>query len=213
MIKERLAALSAQGYDFDIINVLERGFGLFLKQPILSIAYTLLILSVQFLFALYLREATLLYSVFLAPPLFSGFYFVANKISQGENVVYPDFFKGFSVGRVVVLIWLVGQVLTALGVFLLVIPGIYLAVAYSFSVLMAIFGGFDFWTALEESRKLITVKWWKFFLFSLAILTMNLLGFLIIGLGLLVTIPVTFYATYLLFEDLTFDIFSEESET
>lgn len=211
MIKERLAALSAQGYDFDIINVLERGFGLFLKQPILSIAYTLLILSVQFLFALYLREATLLYSVFLAPPLFSGFYFVANKISQGENVVYPDFFKGFSVGRVVVLIWLVGQILTALGVFLLVIPGIYLAVAYSFSVLMAIFGGFDFWTALEESRKLITVKWWKFFLFSLAILTMNLLGFLIIGLGLLVTIPVTFYATYVLFEDLTFDIFSEES--
>lgn len=209
MIKERLDALRAKGYDFDIINILERGFGLFLKQPVLSMAYTLLILSVQFLFALYLREVTLLYSLLLAPPLFSGFYFVANKISQGQEVVYTDFFKGFGVAKVVISIWLIGQILTALGFVFLVIPGIYLAVAYSFSVLMAIFGGFDFWTALEESRKLITVQWLKFFLFSLILLVLNVLGFLMLGLGALVSLPITFYSTYILFEDLTKDVFCE----
>jgi uncharacterized membrane protein len=105
---------------------------------------------------------------------------------------------------------LIGQILTALGVFAFIIPGIYLAVAYSFSVLMAIFGGFDFWTALEESRKLITVRWWKFLVFTLVLVLINLLGILTLGLSLLVSIPVSFYATYLLFEDITKDVFVEE---
>jgi len=209
MSKEKLADLRAQGYDFEINNILERGFRMFLSQPLLSIAYALLIITVQFMFALYLPDWTFLYALLLAPPLFTGFYFVANKISQNQQVIYPDFFKGFSVAWVVISIWLIGQLITALGVFAFVIPGIYLAVAYSFSVLMAIFGGFDFWTALEESRKLITVRWWKFFLFSLVLLAMNAIGLLTLVVGLTVTLPVTFYATYILFEDLTRDIFAE----
>lgn len=209
MNKEKLSQLRERGYDFDIANILERGFRMFLAQPLLSISYTLLIISLQLLFALYLREVTFLYALLLAPPLFSGFYFVANKISMGQPVVYPDFFKGFSVAWAVISIWLIGQILTALGVFAFIIPGIYLAVAYSFSVLMAIFGGFDFWTALEESRKLITVRWWKFFAFSLILVVINLIGLLPLGFLLPVTIPVTFYATYILFEDLTRDVFAE----
>ncbi len=209
MSKEKLADLRARGYDFDVKNVLERGFQMFLSLPLFSMAYTLLIITVQLIFTIYLPNATLLYAILLAPPLFTGFYFVANKISLKQFVIYPDFFKGFSVIWVVIPIWLIGQLLTALGIFAFVIPGIYLAVAYSFSVLMAVFGGFGFWEALEESRKLITVMWWRFFLLSLILLLMNAIGILFFGLGLLVTIPVTFYATYILFEDLTKDIFSE----
>lgn len=209
MSKDKLAGLRAKGYDFDINSILERGFRMFLVQPLLSIAYTLLIITIQFMFAMYLPEWTFLYALLLAPPLFTGFYFVANKISQNQAVVYPDFFKGFSVAWAVITIWLIGQLITALGIFAFVIPGIYLAVAYSFSVLMAIFGGFDFWTALEESRKLITVKWWKFFLFSLVLLLFNVIGVLTLFIGLTVSLPVTFYATYILFEDLTRDIFAE----
>lgn len=209
MSKEKLADLRARGYDFDINDIIERGFRMFLAQPLLSIAYALLIITVQFMFALYLPDWTFLYALLLAPPLFTGFYFVANKISQNQPVIYPDFFKGFSVAWVVISIWLIGQLITALGIFAFVIPGIYLAVAYSFSVLMAIFGGFDFWTALEESRKLITVRWWRFFLFSLVLLAMNAIGLLTLVVGLTVTLPVTFYATYILFEDLTRDIFAE----
>lgn len=209
MNKEKLADLRVRGYDFDINDILQRGFRMFLSQPLYSMAYTLLILTVQFIFALYLPDFTLLYAVFLAPPLFTGFYYVANKISLKQPIIYPDFFKGFSVTFVVIPIWLIGQVLTALGIFALIVPGVYLAVAYSFSVMMAIFGGFDFWTALEESRKLITVKWWKFFLFSMVLILFNVLGALTLLIGLIVTLPVTFYATYILFEDLTVDIFSE----
>ena len=156
---------------------------------------------------LYLKDFAILQGIFLAPPLYSG---STQPIrSPKSSIRYPDFFKGFNFYIPVFSIWLIGQILTALGLVLFIVPGIYLAVAYSFSVLMAIFGGFDFWTALEESRKLITVRWMKFFLFTLVIVVINVLGFLTIGLGLLVSVPVTFYATYIVFEDLTKDIFAE----
>ena len=209
MSREKLSQLRERGYDFDIVNILDRGYRMYIAQPLLSMTYTFFIIAIQLLFAFYLREVTIFYALLLAPPLFSGFYFVANKISTGQPVVYPDFFKGFSIAWVAISIWLIGQILTALGIFAFVIPGVYLAVAYSFSVLMAIFGGFDFWTALEESRKLITVRWGKFFVFSLVLLVINLIGLLPYGLLLPVSIPITFYATYILFEDLTQDIFAE----
>jgi len=209
MSKEKLELLRAKGFDFDIVDIMTRGWQMFLKQPLLSAAYVMFIISLQLLAYLYLNDLAFLQGLFLAPPLYSGFYLVANKISLGQQVVYPDFFKGFNFYIPVFSIWLIGQILTALGLVLFVIPGIYLAVAYSFSVLMALFGGFDFWTALEESRKLITVRWLKFFLFTLVIVVINVLGIMSLFIGLLVTVPVTFYATYILFEDLTKDIFAE----
>ncbi len=208
--KQRLEALRVKGYDFNISRVLQKGWGLFLAQPILSVAFTMLIFSISFLFFLYLKDFSLLSSIFLMPPLYTGFYLIAYQIRQNEPVVYPDFFKGFGYYIPVVSIYLIGQILTAIGFVLLVIPGIYLAVAYSFSVLMAIFGGFDFWTAMEESRKLITIKWWKFFLFTLVLIAINIGGAIFLGLGLLISIPVTFYATYVLFEELTADVLVEE---
>lgn len=209
MSKEKLALLRENGYDFDIQEIFTRAWQMYLKEPLQSSAFVMFLFSLQLLAFLYLKDFAVLQGVFLAPPLYSGFYLVANKISLKQQVVYPDFFKGFNFYIPIFSIWLIGQILTAFGLVLFVIPGVYLAVAYSFSVLMAIFGGFDFWTAMEESRKLITVRWLKFFLFTLVIIVINVLGALTFGLGLLVSVPVSFYATYILFEDLTKDIFAE----
>jgi uncharacterized membrane protein len=210
MSKLKLGILRERGFDFDPQRVLLQGWKMFLQQPLYSMAFTLLIFSLQFVFFFYAQPFSFVYSVFFAPPLFTGYYLIANRMSLGLPIVYPDFFTGFKFMVPVVLIWLVGQLLTGLGLLVLLIPGIYLMVAYSFSVLMAIFGGFDFWTAMEESRKLITVRWWKFFVFTLILIAINLAGALLYLLGLLVTIPVSFYATYVLFEELTKDALVEE---
>ncbi|PRY85303.1 hypothetical protein [Mongoliibacter ruber] len=210
MSKEKLAIIRERGYDFDIQNLFERAWAMYKIQPLLNASFTMLIISANLLAALYFKDYAFLYSLFVAPHLFSGFYFVANKYSQGEHVVYPDFFKGFSFYMPIFSIWLIGQILTALGIFAFIIPGIYLAVAYNFAVLMAIFGGFDFWTALEESRKLITVRWWKMALLILILVILNIVGALFFLFGLVLTLPITYYAIYLLFEDLTEDVFVEE---
>ncbi|MCF1752457.1 hypothetical protein [Mariniradius sediminis] len=207
--QERLAAMREKGYDFDLDQVFREFWEMFLKQPLFSMAFTLLIFSLQLLALVYLDKFVFLFGLLLAPPLYSGFYLVAFKISAGQPVVYPDFFTGFTYYFPTVLIWLVGQVLVSLGIFALIIPGVYLAVAYNFAVLMAIFGGFDYWSALEESRKLITVRWWKFFVYTLLLLLINLGGILTFGVGLLVSVPVTFYSTYILFEQLTREALAE----
>lgn len=82
-------------------------------------------------------------------------------------------------------------------------------VGYMFSVLMTLFGGFDFWSALESSRKIIHVRWWKFFLLAILLVVVNIIGALLFMVGLMVTLPLTFYVIYCLFEEVTQKIWVE----
>jgi len=199
--------------DFDIKNSFAKAWELFKSQALLHVLYMMFILSIQGLTVIYFQEYMILYSAFLAPPLYSGFFLVANKISRGESVIYPDYFGGFRFWLPLVVISLLGQLLVVLGLFALVIPGIYLAVGYLFSLLMGIFGGMDIWSAMEWSRKLITRNWWQFFALLMILIAINLIGLLLLGIGLLITFPMTFLVLYVIFEDLTRDVFSEEESS
>ncbi|MEX0883880.1 MAG: hypothetical protein WDZ72_10445 [Cyclobacteriaceae bacterium] len=210
MNKKDLELLIGEKYEFDIKAVLIKGWETFRVIPFYSMAYTLLILSIQLMFMVYVPDFIFIFSLFLAGPLFAGFYLVANKISQKEEVIYPDFFGGFGYYIPIVLVWLVGQVLTLLGLFALIIPGIYLMIGYMFAVLISVFFGLDFWNSLEYSRKLIHGNWVKFFIFGLVLAVLNIAGALVFVFGLVVTIPVTYYAIYHLFENLTKNIISED---
>src|SRR5690606_4882393 len=201
MKKKDLDQLIAVGYDFNLEKAFRDGWEMFKTAPLLSMAYGTFILSLQFIFAVHLEDFALLFSVFLAGPLYAGFYLVANKISRNETLQYTDFFGGFYYYIPVMLVWVVGQIFAVIGIFLFVIPGIYLIVGYMFALLMSIFGGLDFWNSLEYSRKLIHIKWWKFLLLALFLLAMNLLGALLFIVGLIVTIPLTYYIIYCLFEE------------
>jgi hypothetical protein len=83
-------------------------------------------------------------------------------------------------------------------------------VGYLFAIQMGIFGGLDPWSAMEWSRKLITRNWWRFFGLLLVLGLLNILGFLLAGIGLLFTISFTFLVLYAVFEDITREVFSEE---
>ena len=196
--------------DFDTKESFIKAWELFKSQALLHVLYMLFILSIQGLTVIYFQKYMIVYSALLAPPLYSGFFLVANRISRGEPVIYPDFFGGFQFWLPLVVISLLGQVLVALGLFALVIPGVYLAVCYLFSLLMAIFGGVDVWSAMEWSRKLITRNWWQFFALLLILIVINLAGLVLLGIGLLITFPMTLLVLYVIFEDLTREVFSEE---
>ncbi|MBD8491224.1 hypothetical protein IFO69_20895 [Echinicola sp. CAU 1574] len=208
MNKQKINQLIAKGYDFDIEEAFKNGWELFKITPLFSVGYTAFIISLELLFLIYFKEYAVLFSVFLAGPLFSGFYLVANKLKHGDPVIYPDFFHGFRYYIPIILIWLIGQVLVSVGILLLVIPGVYLLVGYCFAILLHIFAGLDFWESMEYSRRLVTVKWWKFFLFILLLILINLIGILFF-VGVLVTIPFSFYVAYCAFEAVTEEVFTE----
>ena len=213
MNSERFERLLESDWQLDLQGVFIKAWELFKSQALLFVAFTLLIFSTAMLFVVYLQPYTILFSALLAPPLYAGFYLVANRISRGESVIYPDFFAGFQYWLITVGISLVSQVLTALGLFAFVIPGIYLLVAYMLAVPMGIFGGLDLWTAMEMSRKLVTRFWWKFFALLLVLIVYNGLGALLFGVGILITFPMTFLVIYVVFEELTSEVFSEEKAT
>jgi len=137
--------------------------------------------------------------------MIAGFYLVGNRLSQGEYVDFQNYFDGFKYWFPVIVINLISGILTVLGIFALILPGIYLGVAYIFSMLFGIFGGFDFWTSMEMSRKLVTTNWWKFFGFVMILFLLNVVGLLALLVGILITVPVSYLAIYVLFEELTAD--------
>jgi hypothetical protein len=219
MDSSRLDRLFSSEINFDLKNSFTKAWGLYKSQALLYVTFMFFILSIQGMFLFYLKDFMILYSLVLAPPLTTGFFLVANKTSLGFPVRYADFFGGFKFWFLMISIWLIGQILVALGLIALVIPGIYLAVSYLFAPLFGVFGGFDFWTSLELSRKLVLCNFWKFFTLFLILIGMNMLaaafilispqaGFMVL-LAICVTLPMTFLVIYVVFEELTTEFLHE----
>ncbi|MDR1998106.1 MAG: hypothetical protein LBQ83_07280 [Candidatus Margulisbacteria bacterium] len=85
------------------------------------------------------------------------------------------------------------------GYILLVIPGLVWTITYAFAPLLVIDKKLSVTQALAASRKLVSGQRWPVFLWSLAIGIFNLAGLLCLGLGLLFTLPVSFYASAYLY--------------
>jgi len=210
MNQDKIQRIIDSGVDFNIKEILTKAWEMFKSRALFHVGYMVLIGAIQAAFTIYLADFTFLYSIFLAPPLVCGFYLVANRQSQNEYLDFQNYFDGFKYWWNLISTNLISSILIVGGIILLIIPGIYLLVGYMFSLLFVIFGGFDFWTSMELSRRLVHTNWLKFFLFSLALIALNIFGFLCLIVGLFITIPMTYLAVYILFEELTIDAIDEE---
>jgi len=81
-------------------------------------------------------------------------------------------------------------ILVLLGLVLL-LPGLYFAISYTFAIPLVVEHKFEFWPAMETSRRLISRDWFSFFLFNLTIIFINVLGLCLCYVGLLVTVPLS----------------------
>jgi uncharacterized membrane protein len=133
----------------------------------------------------------------------AGMYAFYLKKIRGQPAEFGDIFDGFKIAFVPLLLaTLVTQLLTTAGLLLLILPGIYLAVAYNFAFMLIIDQRLEFWAAMEVSRRVITAQWWR--MFGLLILgsIIALLGVVGLVIGMLVTIPIYYGALVYAYEDL-----------
>ncbi len=84
------------------------------------------------------------------------------------------------------------------GILLVLLVGI----VYMFAIPMVRFKSLGPWQAMEASRKLVAKHFGHWILFILFILLVNLAGMLMVLIGLLITIPATYAAIYVAFDDL-----------
>ena len=102
--------------------------------------------------------------VLLSGPLLGGLYLYFLKKIRGEAAGVEVAFTGFRQPLPhLVLGGFVAALLTVLGFMCLILPGVYLLVAWKFTFPLIVDKGLDFWTAMRVSRKVISKHWWKFF--------------------------------------------------
>lgn len=206
--------LTGRDYEVKIGDYFSRGWEIFKAKAPLFVAFTLLLVLIQIVISILpapigTRSAdgpsggilSLAFNI-VTPALTAGYYFVAFQIARNRNAVFNDFFQGFNKFLPLFLVSLVSGVLIAIGFLLLVLPGVYLAVAYLFAQPLVIDKSADFWQAMETSRKLVTKKWFSFFGLLLMIFLLNVGGAILLGVGLLVTIPLSVCIIAAAYEDI-----------
>ncbi len=115
--------------------------------------------------------------------LYGGFYLIFLKRLRGQPAGLGELFAGFSQHfSQLMLVGIVSQALIVFGMLFCAIPGIYLAVAWRFSVPLAMDKGLDFWPAMEASRLVINRYWFQIF-----------------GLLVIAFLPVVLLTLYLMF--------------
>ena len=95
--------------------------------------------------------------------LYGGLYLIFLNRIRGRPASIGDVFAGFSFGFAqLMLAGFVCKLLATIGLWCcLVLPGLYLAVAWIFSVPLVADKRLEFWSAMELSRKMVTRVWFQ----------------------------------------------------
>jgi len=136
-------------------------------------------------------------------PLMGGLYlYFLNRI-RGQPVTIETAFAGFS-NRFLHLFLgnFVATLLMVLGFLCLILPGIYLWVAWTFTLPLIVDRRLDFWSAMEVSRKMVTRHWWKLLGLVLVLALLKYAGLLVFCLGIFITGPIALAALMYAYEDI-----------
>ncbi len=131
-----------------------------------------------------------------------GLITITLKYLKNGNAIFQD-----ALGKISHFIpYLIGSIYYSLivlaGMILLIVPGVMWALRYQFFGYLIIDKGLKPKEALTKSKEMTKGKLGKLFLFSLALLGVNLLGLLALGFGLLITIPVSLMAVAKVYKSL-----------
>ena len=135
--------------------------------------------------------------------LLGGLDYMFLRRIRGEEVQIGDVFAGFNLALLnLTMAGLVKWLLTMIGLGLCIVPGIYLAVGYVFALPLAIDKKMEFWTAMEVSRRVVHEHWWSMFALVIVLALVVFAGFLLCGVGAVISIPVASAALMYVYEDL-----------
>ncbi|MEQ9727707.1 hypothetical protein ABRP29_18895 [Pseudomonas sp. WHRI 8822A] len=122
-------------------------------------------------------------------PFFAGLNMIGIRRAAGQPFSFNEIFSHFGSIVPLLIAAVLMMVLIYLGMILLLIPGIYLAVAYMLAIPLIVERGLSPWQAMEASRKAITQHWFKVFGLFLLLGLIVSISAIPLGIGLIWTIP------------------------
>ena len=209
-------------YDFDIIEIIKEGFsriegvkGIFFAAFAVYVVISIIVQIVLGIFFpsppppsepnLLNQQIVTILSYPVLMPLIVGVIMLAINYSRGKPIVFNAIFNYYHLVGKLALAGLLIYIMTVVGFVLLVLPGIYLSIAYIFTLPLIADKGMDVWEAMELSRKSVTQHWFKVFGLFLLLSIIMTLGALALGIGLIWAVPLLFVTLYGLLYPLIFD--------
>jgi len=141
--------------------------------------------------------------IFLGAVFLGGMHWFCLRLSRGEPATIGDVFAGFgpAIGPLI-LVGVVSFLLECVGLFLCVLPFVYLVVAWHYASLLVLDKKVDFWAAMELSRKVVTRHWFAVFGLMLVAILLWIGGFLACCIGIFVAGPIATAAIVYGYRDL-----------
>lgn len=140
--------------------------------------------------------------VFIVAPLISGLYMMGANHARGVKTTVFSLFKYIPLIFVLALTQLVNSIIVQLGLMLLIVPGIYLWMATSFSLLLVVDKSLTPLSAIVLSCKVFNAYWYPltglFLVMALLFVTVPFT----LGLSLIWIMPLYFSLVGLLYEEL-----------
>lgn len=130
-----------------------------------------------------------LVDVILTPALVVGFIRFHLKVLRNQDPSISDLFDGFNMFGQSLALAIVQIILITVGFILCIVPGIYLAVAWSFSWFYLSDKKYGFWECMEISRRVVTANWGWALLLIIVSNIISYVGLIAFIVGVLLTIP------------------------
>lgn len=133
---------------------------------------------------------------YLALPLLKGtfafgFALICLKIVRNQSTDFPDILAGFQQIGPTYLVGLILIVLGAIGFALCVLPALFVAFIYMFTLFFMVDEKLDAWSAMEKSRMLVMRDMGAWIGLFLVVVAINIAGLFACTIGLLVTAPLS----------------------
>jgi uncharacterized membrane protein len=139
---------------------------------------------------------------FIQGALICGFHIFTMKKLMGRPAELGDLFKGFNFFIHALVASLLIGIFVFCGTLLCIIPGLVIAAMYKFTFLFIVDKRMEFWPAMQASHAVAKNDYFGFTMFLLLAFLVNVLGFLCLFVGLLVTIPATFAAITIAYKEI-----------
>jgi len=137
----------------------------------------------------------------LITPLWVGTVFLGVAIASDRPASPTSIFSWYGKTLQLFLTYILMAIMIFLGLLLLVLPGIYLAVAYQLALPLAADKDLGPWQALETSRKTITHKWFTFFGLWLIVALAVTASMLLLGIPLIWVLPACLIGLGIVYRD------------
>ena len=191
------AAALARDYSLNINACLNRGWRLVVSDfwPVIGVSALMMLLSM-------LATSSVL-GIVVRYPLIGGLWLYFIQRARGQPATIDVAFSGFKVAFLqLVLAGLIAKLLMLLGFVCLILPGIYLWVAWTFALPLVADKGLDFLPAMSLSRRVVHKHWWKFLWFLIVLALINLAGLMCCYLGVFVAVPLCHATLAYAYEDI-----------